>query len=189
MAKKPTSKTAQAADESLSAAVRESAQQIWLAGLGAFAKAQEEGGKAFDVLVQEGLSLQRKTQAVAEERMAEATGRMNELAQELGSKAVGRLDKIETMVEERVSRALKRLGVPSSREVQALMEQVHALNARVMGMASPSAKAAPAKQAPAKKAPAKKSAAKTAPSRAATAPAPAAKTRRAPARKAPASRD
>ena len=189
MAKKPTSKTAQAGDESLSAAVRESAQQIWLAGLGAFAKAQEEGGKAFDVLVQEGLSLQRKTQAVAEERMAEATGRMNELAQEIGSKAVGRLDKIETMVEERVSRALKRLGVPSSREVQALMEQVHALNARVMGMASPSAKAAPAKQAPAKKAPAKKSAAKTAPSRAATAPAPAAKTRRAPARKAPASRD
>lgn len=178
MAKKPTSKSAQSTDESLSAAVRESAQQIWLAGLGAFAKAQEEGGKAFDVLVQEGLSLQRKTQAVAEERIAEASGRVNELAQELTSKAVGRLDKIESMVEERVSSALKRLGVPSAREVQALMEQVHALNAQVMGMARPSAKAAPAKKAPAK----------TAPTRAA-APAPAAKARRAPAKKAPASRD
>lgn len=178
MAKKPTSKSAQSTDESLSAAVRESAQQIWLAGLGAFAKAQEEGGKAFDVLVQEGLSLQRKTQAVAEERIAEASGRVNELAQELTSKAVGRLDKIESMVEERVSSALKRLGVPSAREVQALMEQVHALNAQVMGMARPSTKAAPAKKAPAKKAPAR-----------AAAPAPAAKARRAPAKKAPASRD
>ena len=181
MAKKPTAKAAQSADESLSAAVRESAQQIWLAGLGAFAKAQEEGGKAFDVLVQEGLSLQRKTQAVAEERVAEATGRVNDLAQELTSKAVGRLDKFETMVEERVSRALKRLGVPSSREVQALMEQVHALNAQVMGAARPSAKAATAKQAPAKKAPAKKAPAKKVP-------APAAKARRAPAKKASAPR-
>ena len=174
MAKKTPSKPAPSADDSLSAAVRESAQQIWLAGLGAFAKAQEEGGKAFDVLVQEGLSLQRKTQAVAEERIAEASGRVNDLAHEFTSKAVGRLDKIESLVEERVSSALKRLGVPSAREVQTLMDQVHALNAQVMGMA----------RAPAKKAPAKK-----APTRAAATPAPAAKARRAPARKTSASRD
>ena len=45
----------------LSGAIKESAQQIWLAGLGAFAKAQEEGGKAFESLVKEGLTIQRKT--------------------------------------------------------------------------------------------------------------------------------
>jgi len=174
MAKKPTSKPSQSTDESLSAAVRESAHQIWLAGLGAFAKAQEEGGKAFDVLVQEGLSLQRKTQAMAEERMAEAGGRVNDLAHELTSKAVGRLDKIESLVEERVSSALKRLGVPSAREVQALMDQVHALNAQVMGMA----------RTPAKKAPASKAATRTS----AATPSPAAKTRRSAPRKTPASR-
>ena len=38
----------------LSSAVKDSAQQIWLAGLGAFAKAQEEGSKVFDALVKEG---------------------------------------------------------------------------------------------------------------------------------------
>ena len=57
----------------LSGAVKESAQQIWLAGLGAFSKAQEEGGKVFETLVKEGLSIQRKTQAVAEEKISEAT--------------------------------------------------------------------------------------------------------------------
>ncbi|HSH89586.1 MAG TPA: phasin family protein, partial [Ramlibacter sp.] len=56
----------------LSGTVKESAQQIWLAGLGAFAKAQEEGGKVFEALVKEGTSIQRKTQAAAEEKISEA---------------------------------------------------------------------------------------------------------------------
>ena len=59
----------------LSGTVKDSAQQIWLAGLGAFSKAQEEGGKVFEALVKEGLSIQRKTQAVAEEKISEATDR------------------------------------------------------------------------------------------------------------------
>ena len=53
----------------LSGTVKESAQQIWLAGLGAFAKAQEEGGKVFEALVKEGTSIQRKTQSAAEEKI------------------------------------------------------------------------------------------------------------------------
>ena len=57
----------------LSGAVKDSAQQIWLAGLGAFSKAQEEGSKVFETLVKEGLSIQRKTQSVAEEKISEAT--------------------------------------------------------------------------------------------------------------------
>ena len=36
----------------LSSTVKDSAQQIWLAGLGAFAKAQEEGNKVFEALVE-----------------------------------------------------------------------------------------------------------------------------------------
>ncbi|WP_305806821.1 phasin family protein, partial [Stenotrophomonas sp. YIM B06876] len=64
------------ASDQFSSTVKDSAQQIWLAGLGAFAKAQEEGGKVFESLVKEGLSIQRKTQAVAEERISEATSRV-----------------------------------------------------------------------------------------------------------------
>ena len=50
-----------AMDSQLSATIRDSAEQIWLAGLGAFAKAQEEGTKVFDALIREGEAIQKKT--------------------------------------------------------------------------------------------------------------------------------
>lgn len=66
---------------------RESAQQIWLAGLGAFAKAQAEGGKVFEALVREGMALQRKTQDTAQEHWGEAAQRMGQMASGLGERA------------------------------------------------------------------------------------------------------
>jgi poly(hydroxyalkanoate) granule-associated protein len=89
--KKQDTPGAEAADR-----VRESAQQIWLAGLGAFAKAQQEGGKVFEALVQDGVNLQRKTQAVAQERMAEATERITEMAGGLSAKAGQQWGKLES---------------------------------------------------------------------------------------------
>lgn len=115
----------------LSGAIKDSAQQIWLAGLGAFSKAQAEGGKAFETLVKEGLSIQRKTQAVAEERINEATQRMSSMANEIGSKAAGQWDKLENIFEERVAKALNKLGVPSARDIDALIERIDALSAAV----------------------------------------------------------
>ena len=69
------------------ASVKDSAQQIWLAGMGAFSKAQAEGGKVFEALVKEGLSLQRKTQAVAEEKISEVTSKMSDMAGDMSGKA------------------------------------------------------------------------------------------------------
>jgi poly(hydroxyalkanoate) granule-associated protein len=154
-----------AAASPLSGAIKDSAQQIWLAGLGAFSKAQAEGGKAFDTLVKEGLSIQRKSQAVAEERINEATQRMSSMANDIGSKAAGQWDKLENIFEDRVAKALNKLGVPSARDIEALIERIDALSASVAGK--------PVKAAAPRKAPVK-AAAKTAK--------PAAK----PARKAPA---
>jgi poly(hydroxyalkanoate) granule-associated protein len=151
----------------LSSTVKDSAQQIWLAGLGAFSKAQEEGGKVFEALVKEGLSIQRKTQAVAEEKITEATSRVTTMATDIGSKAQGQWDKLENIFEDRVAKALSRLGVPSARDLEAL-------SARVDALAKGNHKAAPAKAdaKPAAKAPAKKAAAKKpAPARAAAKPA------------------
>lgn len=115
----------------LSATVRESAQQIWLAGLGAFSKAQMEGGKVFDALVKEGVSLQRKTQAAAEERISEATSRVATMATDISSKASGQWDKLENIFEERVSRALNKLGVPSSKDIDVLVARIDELNRNV----------------------------------------------------------
>ncbi|MBS0508281.1 MAG: phasin family protein [Proteobacteria bacterium] len=106
---------------------RDSAQQIWLAGLGAFAKAQQEGSKVFEALVREGQALQRKSQSAAEEQLSGAAQRMSQLASGLGERAAGQWDRLEGIFEERVAKALQRLGVPTAHEVQALRERVAAL--------------------------------------------------------------
>ena len=149
-------------DSQLANSVKDSAQQIWLAGMGAFAKAQAEGGKVFDALVKEGVSLQRKTQAVAEEKLGDVTGKMSSMASEVTSKAGASWDKLENIFEERTAKALGKLGVPTAKDVADLKRQVAELSATVAKLSkSPKAAAAPAKSAAAK-APAKKAAAKPA---------------------------
>ncbi|MBC7598825.1 MAG: phasin family protein [Polaromonas sp.] len=118
----------------LSGAVKESAQQIWLAGLGAFSKAQEGGGKVFDALMKEGLSIQRKTQAVAEEKISEASSKMANMAGDIQSKAGHQWDKLENIFEDRVAKALNKLGVPSAKEVDALIARIDELNENVQKM-------------------------------------------------------
>jgi len=127
--------------------VRESAQQIWLAGLGAFAKAQEEGGKVFEALVKEGQSIHRKTQTAAEEKFSEASSRMASMASEISSKATGQWDKLEGIFEDRVSRALKKLGVPTSKDIDALVARIDELNHSVAKLNAKSAAAKPSRPA------------------------------------------
>ena len=133
--------TEKATGSPLASTAKESAQQIWLAGLGAFSKAQEEGSKVFDALVKEGLSLQRKTQSVAEEKISEATSKMSTMATDISSKAAGQWDKLENIFEERVAKALGKLGVPSAKEVDALIARIDELNKSVQKLsAKPAAK-------------------------------------------------
>ncbi len=126
------------------ASVKDSAQQIWLAGLGAFAKAQEEGGKVFETLVKEGLGMQRKSQAIAEEKISEAANKMTTLAQGITERATGQWDKLENIFEDRVAKALKKLGVPSAHDVALLVAQVEALTKAVQELSGkpPEARAA-----------------------------------------------
>lgn len=133
------SSTAKKPSVQLTGTVKDSAQQIWLAGLGAFTKAQNEGGKVFETLVKEGLSIQRKTQAAAEEKITEATSKMAHMATGITTKATGQWDKLENIFEERVAKALNKLGVPSSKDVDALIARIDELNKSVQKL---SAKAA-----------------------------------------------
>lgn len=139
----------------LTGSVKDSAQQIWQAGLGAFTRAQAEGSKAFESLVKEGVSIQRKTAAAAEEKISEATNKMSTMATDITSKASGQWDKLENIFEERVAKALNKLGVPSAKDVNALIARIEELNKAVQKL---SAKAPVAKTAkttvktPAKKA-------------------------------------
>ncbi len=153
----------------LSSSVKDSAQQIWQAGLGAFTKAQVEGTKAFEALVKEGVSFQRKTQSAAEEKITEATQKMSGMATDISSKASGQWDKLENIFEDRVAKALNKLGVPSAKDVSALIARIDALNASVQKLSAKKAATATAAK-PAAKAnlkpvakPAKALAAKAAP--------------------------
>lgn len=157
---------AQAPGANIGGSVKDSAQQIWQAGLGAFAKAQAEGSRAFEALVKEGTTLQRKTQAAAEEKISDATSRMSNMATDISSKASGHWDKLENIFEERVAKALNKLGVPSAKDISALIARIDELNLSVQKLSG----AAPAKAKPA--AP-RKAAARKAPAAAAPAPAPA----------------
>ena len=138
--------------------VKDSAAQIWQAGLGAFAKAQAEGSKAFESLVKEGTSMQRKTQAAAEEKISEATNRMSAMAGDISSKASGQWDKLENIFEDRVAKALNKLGVPSAKDVSALIARIDELNSSVQKL---SAKAPVASRTAAPKPIARKAAVKT----------------------------
>jgi len=141
MAEKKSTSAAGLLDSALAGTVKESAQQIWLAGLGAWSKAQEEGGKVFEALVKEGSTLQRKTQAVAEEKIGEVTSRMSNMAGDVTAKAGQQWDKLETIFEERTSKALNKLGVPSSKDIEALIKRIDELSAQVAKLS----KTAPAK--------------------------------------------
>jgi poly(hydroxyalkanoate) granule-associated protein len=132
-------------DSALAGAVRESAQQIWLAGMGAFSKAQAEGGKVFEALVKEGTTLQRKTQAAAEERFGDVGSRMSAMADDMSAKAGRHWDKLESIFEQRVSKALNKLGVPSAKDVDTLISRIDALNAKVDKLAKARAHRAAAK--------------------------------------------
>lgn len=156
-------------ESQLAMTVKESAHQIWLAGLGAFAKAQEEGSKVFDALVKEGETIQSRTRKLTDAKIAEVAG-----------KAAGTWDRLEQVFEDRVARALGSLGVPSKKDIEKLSKRVVELTAVVHSLteeksrpaAKPAAKpvvkpaAKPAAKPVAKKAPVKavaKPAAKPAP--------------------------
>ena len=111
--------------------IKESAHEIWLAGLGAFAKAQQEGVKAFEALVKDGVGLQKKTQAAAEEGFTQAQSRMSGMASDVGARAAGQWGKLEGIFEDRVARALDRLGMPSAAEIRLLSTRLDVLSAEI----------------------------------------------------------
>lgn len=121
-------------DNQLADAVRTSAQQIWQAGLGAFAKAQEEGGRVFAKLVKEGTALQKRTQQLANGKVGEVSDTVSKMADSVSKQAAGSWDKLEKVFEDRVSRSLKSLGVPTQKDIQALTKRVEELNKAVAAL-------------------------------------------------------
>ncbi len=100
----------------LAVKIRDSANQIWLAGLGAFSKAQEEGVNMFEALVAEGEKVQERTKVAADERLTEVK-----------EKVTRTWDKLDKVFEDRVGCALHALNVPTRKDIDVLSKRVHEL--------------------------------------------------------------
>jgi len=111
--------------------IMESAQHIWLAGLGAFAKAQEEGGKLFEALVREGSSLEQKTRKIATGTAGDVRNAVETGVSQVRERTQETWDRLEQVFETRVSKALNKLGVPGRKDLDELMRRVDELNQQV----------------------------------------------------------
>ena len=110
---------ADSSSDNLAQTMRDQAQKIWLAGLGAFERARAEGPRMFDTLVAQGKGLGGQARDAADQALRSL--------KESASGASGRFDKLEQVFEERVQRSLKRLGVLTRDEVADLNQGVRDL--------------------------------------------------------------
>lgn len=117
-------------------------RDIWLAGLGAMSLAQQEsgkiGGKAlekgsklFDQLVKEGSKLEKTTRKNVDTTADDIRGGIESRVDRVRQTAANNWDKLETVFEDRVARALGRLGVPTADEIQELINEVNHLSREV----------------------------------------------------------
>ena len=142
----------QAKAEQMSKSIVDSAQQIWMAGIGAFNRAQGEGSKLFEALVKEGMSIETSTRKLATGRVDAVRDAVEDRVGVVRERAVDTWDRLEKVFEDRVQRALNRLGVPAREDLNELTSRVNELNAELRRIArtpaAPAAKAARTAKAP-----------------------------------------
>jgi len=105
-------------DGQLAARIRDSANQIWLAGLGAFAKAQKEGTKIFDSLVEEGEAVQKQAKKTVEDTFSDVKAKASKTWDQVS------WAQLERVFEDRVARALHTLSVPTKKDLDTLSHRV-----------------------------------------------------------------
>ncbi|MCP5162006.1 MAG: phasin family protein [Hahellaceae bacterium] len=108
--------------------IKESARQIWLAGLGAYNKAEEDAGRFFDKLVKDGEEIETKTRGAVEKHFKA----VEDTVEGVKEKATDTFGKLEGVFDQRVSKALHRLRMPSKTDVESLYEKIAELEARIV---------------------------------------------------------
>ncbi|HJW45774.1 MAG TPA: phasin family protein [Lysobacter sp.] len=153
-----SSKAKQEQAEHLSKTLSESAQQVWLAGVGAFSRAQTEGTKLFEALIKEGMKLEKNALKFAGGQADAMRGAVETTVGQARERATDTWDRLEKVFEDRVQRALTKLGVPGRDDLTELSSKVDTLTAELRKQGGkPAAKKATkvAKKPAAKKAPRK----------------------------------
>ncbi|NJC48437.1 UNVERIFIED_ORG: poly(hydroxyalkanoate) granule-associated protein [Xanthomonas campestris] len=121
----------QAQAEQISRRLGESAQTVWLAGLGALGRVQSEGGKLFDSLVREGAAYERSGQRKAAESVDGLREEVETQFEQARDTAVRGWDKLGKAFDERVKGVLRTLNIPEQDELENLRREVESLKAQV----------------------------------------------------------
>lgn len=109
--------------KSAARAIAESAHQIWLAGLGAFARAREEGSRAFEDLIARGAELEKQTRSHTRQALDRLRETMVANTRRLQRSGLDSYAHLQQLIDERVNEALQRLAVPGSEAFRRFAEQ------------------------------------------------------------------
>lgn len=114
--------------------VKDTANKVWLAGLGAVAMAEQEGGKLFKGLVTKGKELEEsgreklgKAQKSVETLADAAKEKVEAATSDVRGRAGELWGKLEEEWDERMARTLKRFGVPTRDEISRLTRRIEEL--------------------------------------------------------------
>ena len=125
------SRAGSAADQGADA-LKESAEKIWLAGLGAFERMKSEGPRMFETLVEQGRNMSARAKDAADQALRSM--------REANFDNPGKWDKLQQDMQERVSRSLGSLGLSTTRQMEALQKEIASLNEQMRNMMSASAR-------------------------------------------------
>lgn len=117
--------------ESLGNSILESAQHIWLAGLGALSKTQAEGNKLFESLVKEGTVLEQKAHQFTHGKVDKMRGAVESSVSQAKVRTQETWGFLEKILEDRVASTLINLSVPSRKELQILIDRVEELSKEI----------------------------------------------------------
>lgn len=116
--------------------IMDAAQQIWQTSVDALGRAQQEGTRLFEALVREGVNVEKNTRSLAAGKVTSMRDSVETRVDQVKDRATDTWDRLEKLFEERVQRALTRLGVPGREELQSLVDRVDELNARLRELAT-----------------------------------------------------
>jgi poly(hydroxyalkanoate) granule-associated protein len=111
--------------------IRASAQKAFEAGVQAASGVGQSAAGAFEALVKQGAALEARSRRAALAKAEKAREAACARAEEARAKTVEAVSHLEKVFEQRVSRAISKLGVPTAGDVRALSRQVAQLQASV----------------------------------------------------------
>ncbi|MEO7794876.1 MAG: phasin family protein [Thermoanaerobaculia bacterium] len=117
-------------EQDLKEEIKQNAEKVWLAGLGALATAEEQGGKFFRSLMKKGEGYEKKGLAQFDKlksKLEDAAEGAKDRAGEAWGKVEEKVEDVEGRLDDRVSQVLRKIGVPSKSEIATLTRRVEEL--------------------------------------------------------------